>query len=96
MSIARSLKKTFFFYIQLYEYRDTLEFSSDYHACHSAMKNIRRYLTQDISVERIQNVFDLGIQERIRSILLEPGYDELKVQSLSPSLDLFIHLEKVV
>lgn len=73
---TRSPKKKLF---QLYEFRDTLEYSSDYQACHSAMKNIRRYLTQDISLERIQNVFDLGIQDRIRTILQEPGYDELKV-----------------
>lgn len=50
------------------------------------MKNIRRFLTQDISIERIQNVFDLGIQDRIRSILQEPGYDELKVGCLSMGL----------
>ena len=44
------------------------------------MKNVRRYLTQDISLERIQNVFDLGIQDRIATILRKPGYDELKVK----------------
>ncbi|KAI7893062.1 armadillo-type protein [Mucor mucedo] len=60
---------------------NTLENSSDYHACHTAMKNIRRYLTQDISLERIQNVLDLDIHERIRTILLEPGYDELKYET---------------
>lgn len=43
------------------------------------MKNLRRYLTQDISLSRIQNVFDLQIEDRIIAILHEPGYDELKV-----------------
>lgn len=43
------------------------------------MKNIRRYLTQNISLDRIQTIFDLGIQDRIVGILREPGYDELKV-----------------
>ncbi|KAL9556260.1 hypothetical protein PS6_002422 [Mucor atramentarius] len=62
----------------LYEYRDTLEYSSNYASCHSAMKNIRRYLTQNISLERIQNVVDLGIQDRMKEILETPGYDELK------------------
>jgi hypothetical protein len=46
------------------------------------MKSIRRYLTQNISWDRIQNVFDLGIQDRIKSILETPGYDELKVSWL--------------
>lgn len=65
--------------LQLYEYRDTILLSSNYHACHNAMKNIRRYLTQNISLDRIQSIFDLGIQDRIVGILREPGYDELKV-----------------
>lgn len=43
------------------------------------MRNIRRYLTQNISLDRIQNVVDLGIQDRIKNILETPGYDELKV-----------------
>jgi hypothetical protein len=67
-------------FAQLYEYRDTILLSENYQACHNAMKNIRRYLTQDISLDRIQNVFDLGIQDRIVYILHEPGYDELKVK----------------
>lgn len=44
------------------------------------MKNIRRYLTQNISLDRIQNVVDLGIHDRMKKILETPGYDELKVQ----------------
>lgn len=44
------------------------------------MKNIRRYLTQNISLSRIQNVVDLGIHDRMKKILETPGYDELKVQ----------------
>jgi hypothetical protein len=63
----------------LYEYRDTLEYSADYSNCHTAMRNIRRYLTQNISLDRIQNVVDLGIQDKIKKILETPGYDELKV-----------------
>ncbi|CAO3618952.1 unnamed protein product [Mucor hiemalis] len=65
----------------LYEYRDTILLSSNYHACHNAMKNIRRYLTQNISLDRIQSIFDLGIQDRIVGILREPGYDELKYET---------------
>jgi hypothetical protein len=67
---------------KLYEYKEILEYSTNYQECHNAMKNIRRYLTQDISLERIQNVFDLGVQERLRNILEEPGYDELKVKMI--------------
>ncbi|KAI8641491.1 armadillo-type protein [Parasitella parasitica] len=65
----------------LFEYRDTLEYSSNYASCHSAMKNIRRYLTQKISLDRIQNVIDLDIQDRIKKILETPGYDELKYET---------------
>ncbi|GAA5796160.1 hypothetical protein HPULCUR_001529 [Helicostylum pulchrum] len=65
----------------LFTYRDTIECSTNYQACYSAMRNIRRYLTQNISYDRIQNVFDLGIQDKIRNILQEPGYDELKYET---------------
>ncbi|KAG2229624.1 hypothetical protein INT48_001231 [Thamnidium elegans] len=65
----------------LFTYRDTIECSNNYQACYSAIRNIRRYLTQSISNDRIQNVFDLGIQDKIRSILQEPGYDELKYET---------------
>lgn len=65
----------------LYEYRDTLEYSTNYANCHSAMKNIRRYLTQNISLDRIQHVVDLGIHDRIKKILETPGYDELKYET---------------
>ncbi|CEP14047.1 hypothetical protein [Parasitella parasitica] len=65
----------------LFEYRDTLEYSTNYASCHSAMKNIRRYLTQKISLDRIQNVIDLNIQDRIKKILETPGYDELKYET---------------
>ncbi|KAI8379001.1 armadillo-type protein [Blakeslea trispora] len=66
---------------QLSEYRDTLEYSSEYHQCYYAMKNIRRYLTQSVSLERIQHVFDLDLQDRFRTILETPGYDELKYET---------------
>lgn len=60
-----------------------MEYSTNVSSCHNAMKSIRRYLTQNISLDRIQNVFDLGIQDRIKSILETPGYDELKVSYIS-------------
>lgn len=63
----------------MFEYRDILELSSDYQSCHEAMRNIRRYLTQNITLDRIQNVLDLGLEGRIKTILETPGYDELKV-----------------
>lgn len=68
---------------KLYEYRDILEFSTNSTNCYNAMKSIRRYLTQSISLDRIQNIFDLGIQGRIKSILETPGYDDLKVSLLA-------------
>ncbi|KAI9469915.1 MAG: armadillo-type protein [Benjaminiella poitrasii] len=65
----------------IYECRNVLRSSDSYDLRQVAIKNIRRYLTQNISLSRIEIVFDLGIDDLIKDILEAPGYDELKYEA---------------
>ncbi|KAI7907269.1 armadillo-type protein [Cokeromyces recurvatus] len=65
----------------IYECRNVLLSSDDYQLRQIAIKNIRRYLTQNISLSRIEMVFELDIDEILKTILETPGYDELKYEA---------------
>lgn len=67
----------------MFEYRDVLRFSSNTAHCVSAMKNIRRYLTQEITEERIQNVLDMDIFDIMANCLNNSDNDTLKVKFIA-------------
>ncbi|KAI8971650.1 armadillo-type protein [Mycotypha africana] len=66
---------------ELFEHKQNLSTSNNYLTCYHAIKNIRRYLTQSISLERIQHVFDLELEDQFIKILESTGYDDVKYET---------------
>lgn len=65
---------------ELTEYRNRLN-SHTIQDCYYGLKKIRKYLNQDVSVERIQNILDLHVLNIFKQCLDSSDNDDLKYEA---------------